>query len=92
MTTTDQKPRKAWTLGHVGIGQQSPYKRKEKSASLCDEEGCDKPITHWLKFNSGRMGFYCNEHKELFEKWGILARIESAQREQEAGEDEPTNA
>jgi len=85
MTTTDKKTgsasRRAWTIGHVGRGNQRPARPKEKSSSLCDEQGCDKPITHWLKFKSGRLGFYCQHHKELFEKWGIVARIESAERQ-----------
>jgi len=86
MITTEKKSRRSskheyWT-DNLGIGLQHRQARtKLKSPSLCDEEGCRHPITHWLKFKSERMGFYCNEHKERFEKWGILARIESAYRE-----------
>lgn len=88
MITTDQKARKAsrkhvWTenLG-IGLGQR-PRRSTAKNLSLCHEEGCEKPIAYWLKFWSGRMGFYCKAHKERFELWGIVARIESAQREGE---------
>jgi len=81
MTTTDKQPRKAWTLGHVGIGHQSLYRRKEKSRDLCNEEGCNNPIAYWLKFKSDRLGFYCKEHKQLFESRGILVRVERAMRE-----------
>lgn len=81
MTTTDQQPRRSWTTVTVGTGQESLYKRKEKSANLCNEEGCRNPIAYWLKFKSGHLGFYCFEHKERFSAEGRLVRIESALRE-----------
>lgn len=86
MATTKQSgsaSRRNWSTDYLGIGNQRPARRKEKSTSLCDEQGCDKPIVYWLKFHSGRLGFYCQHHKELFEKWGILARVERAEREGE---------
>jgi hypothetical protein len=84
MVTTKKKAhsishKQSWTenLG-IGLGQR-PQRVKQKSLSSCNEETCHNPITHWLKFKSGRTGFYCSKHKECFEKWGTLERIESAE-------------
>jgi hypothetical protein len=88
MATTKTKAhsishKQTWTenLG-IGLGQR-PQHVKQKSPSLCNEETCHNPITHWLKFKSGRVGFYCNEHKEQFKEWSILERTESAKAQEE---------
>jgi hypothetical protein len=60
------------------MDQQYP---KEKASDLCNEKGCQQPIVYWLKFKGGRLGFFCEEHKELFLRQGILLRIENAQKQ-----------
>jgi hypothetical protein len=63
-------------IGHVGIGDQRPQRPKEKSSNLCDEQGCANPNTYWVKFVSGRMGFYCEMHKDQLLRQGRVVRVE----------------
>ena len=55
-------------------------KTQKKNEDQCDEKGCQNSIAYRLTFQSGRLGFYCQHHKELFESLGILVRIESTQK------------
>jgi hypothetical protein len=59
----------------------SQQQSKQRGSDLCDNGSCQNPIAFWLKFKSGKLGFYCEEHKELFLRQGILLRIENVQKQ-----------